>query len=361
MIENYRSDSAITDLANQFSTLLPNRMKQTPIHSVSHDTGSVSLHIHQPESIILQTTQSLHPEGTTAILTLTNEQALQAAYQLNCQGLHSRLIQSMRGFAFSNLLIVRYFLQCLAADTGSIISNKLWEQAKQWTIDTFQDSSCIDVLKQFFADFEATHRTYYRSDLAEYLAESKIEDFTASDDNTVFVSTIHKAKGREFDTVHLLLSDTDDFDSDRLRTLYVGITRAKHNLVIHTNCTLFNTFVKPIIHPPADHYTPRISLPLYHRDVFLNYFKDKQDLILSVRDGSPLRYFNGYLLTPQGNYVACLSNAMRQHIAKLQENGYSVTEAEATFTIAWKPQEEPNTYAIILPTLILDKESPLTQ
>ena len=355
MIANYRSDSSITQLSNQFATLLPDRMKQTPIQSVATTEGNVALHRYSPTSIIPQAIATIQPQGTTAVLTLTNEQALLAAHQLRSRGLHPRLIQSMRGFSFSNLLIVRHFLLGLSADMGSTIPKTLWNQAKQHTLDTFRDSSCLDILLHFCDDFEATHRTLYRSDLMEYLAESNIEDFIATDDTTVFVSTIHKAKGREFDTVHLLITDLDNIAPDRLRTLYVGITRAKHNLIIHTDSTLFDSFVTPIIHSPATGQTARISIPFGLKDVYLDYFKDKQDLILPIRDGSPLRYSNGYFITPQGTYVATLSNAMRDRIAQLQSKGYHAVEAEATFIVLWKSSSEQQEYAIILPTLHLDR------
>ena len=212
-------------------------------------------------------------------------------------------------------------------------------------------------MRHFLADFEATHRTLYRSDLAEYLAESQIEDFIATDSSTVHVSTIHKAKGREFDTVHLLITNSADADPDRLRTLYVGLTRAKHHLVIHTDTDLFSPYLTPTVHPPADHYTPRLSIALGHKDVYLDYFKDKQDLIAALPDGSPLQYSDGYLVTTQGQYVARLSTAMRQRVAQLLAKGYRVTHAEATFTLLWKAQPEQRQYIIILPTLFLDKEA----
>ena len=374
MTDNYRSDPSITHLSNQFATLLPDRMKQTPIQSVSSDQGEVALHLYPTASIIPQSVSTLQPQGTTAVLTLTNEQALLAAHQLRSRGLHPRIIQSMHNFAFKDLLIVRHFLQCLAADTDSSIPRALWEQAKHNTLDTFRGSSCLDIMRQFFADFETTHRTLYRSDLIEYIAESSIEDFIATDADTVFVSTIHKAKGREFDTVHLLIADTSDTSPDRLRTLYVGITRAKHRLTIHSDNTLFNSFLTSTVHSDTIDYTPRLSISLTHKDVYLDYFKDKQDLILPIRDGSLLRYSNGYLVTPQGAYVVTLSKAMTDRITQLQAKGYLVSEAEATFIVVWKPQEEnktyltldrettpsqaPKEYAIILPTLFLDRSTP---
>ena len=45
---------------------------------------------------------------------------------------------------------------------------------------------------------------------------------------------------------------------------------------------------------------------------------------------------------------------MRDRIAQFQAKGYHVTDAEATFIVVWHPQDDPQEYAIILPTVILD-------
>ncbi|GHB40002.1 ATP-binding domain-containing protein [Mongoliitalea lutea] len=49
----------------------------------------------------------------------------------------------------------------------------------------------------------------------------------------VLVSTIHKAKGKEFDEVFLMLSNATCVDNSERRLLYVGMTRAKSRLSTH--------------------------------------------------------------------------------------------------------------------------------
>ena len=51
----------------------------------------------------------------------------------------------------------------------------------------------------------------------------------------VVVSTIHKVKGREFDDVYMLIADSPYKDEQLFRQLYVGMTRARNRLFIHTN------------------------------------------------------------------------------------------------------------------------------
>ena len=56
----------------------------------------------------------------------------------------------------------------------------------------------------------------------------------------IVVSTIHQAKGREFDNIVLVLGKAQSLKDDVVRTLYVAITRAKKNLYIHDNGKTFD-------------------------------------------------------------------------------------------------------------------------
>ena len=64
------------------------------------------------------------------------------------------------------------------------------------------------------------------------LSERRVDEALISEsDADVVISTIHKAKGREFDTV--LLNQKGDIDnSDSIKVYYVALTRAKKDLVV---------------------------------------------------------------------------------------------------------------------------------
>ncbi len=62
-----------------------------------------------------------------------------------------------------------------------------------------------------------------------------LEDFFNENGETIFVSTIHKAKGKEFDNVFLMLENFNPTTDEAKRQLYVAMTRAKQNLTIHLN------------------------------------------------------------------------------------------------------------------------------
>jgi ATP-dependent DNA helicase RecQ len=196
-------------------------------------------------------------------------------------------------------------------------------------------------MKHFFADFEATRQIYYRSDLREYIFESNIEDFIAADDKSVFVSTIHKAKGREFDTVYLMSTIPDGRDINDMRAYYVGLTRAKQNLFLVTN-------------PPVEYLS--ISIALNMHDVILNFFKGRKDIVLRLRSGDNLQYENGYLLNDQGINIIALSASGKDKLKAWTDKGYEVTSAKVSYTLAWKPQDSDIEYAVCLANVVISQK-----
>ena len=337
MTDNYRSDAAVVEYANRFVQQIPNRMKNKPIVAVSEKQGEVRV---SNDKVL-----SFNPKitGTTAFLTVTNEQTQQLAYMLRQQGKHVRLIQNTDGFRFINLAEVRYFLKQIGHNEDGTISQEQWHTAKERTIAAYETSTCLDIMRRFFADFETTHKTFYRSDLREFALESNIEDFISTEKNTAFVSTIHKAKGREFDTVYLLLGGIRQMDTDMLRAIYVGITRARHNLYIFNDTSFLD----------KQH---DIALSLTMRDVWLDYFRDKKEKVLGMRSGDCLIYKNGYLLNKDGTYLASLSIVMREKMKQLEQLGYAVTEANVSYVLAWRPQEETEEVAVLLANIVLQNK-----
>ena len=338
MTDNYRSSKAVVDCANRFVQRIPARMKRTSIHSATGEDGKV---------ITLKSflDAEIKVQGRTAILTRTNEETMQVAYELEQRGLHVTVAQSMGGFRFGNLAEVRYFIKQLGKDEITI-SIESWQEAKRRTLETYASSTCLGVMKHFFADFEATRQVYYRSDLREYIFESNIEDFIAADDKSVFVSTIHKAKGREFDTVYLLSLVPDGRDVDDMRAYYVGLTRAKQTLFLVTN-------------PPVQYSS--ISIVLNMRDVWLDFFKGRKDIVLRLRSGDNLQYNDGYLLNEQGTNIVALSTSGKDKLRVWTDKGYEVTSAKVNYTLAWRPKESETEYAVCLANIILSKVDQLRE
>ena len=336
MTDNYRSSKAVVDCANRFVKRIPGRMKQTSIHSATGEEGRV-------RTLKSLFEAEINVQGSTAILTRTNEETMQVAYELEQRGLHATVAQSMGGFRFGNLAEVRYFLKQLkqlGKNDDISITKEMWQAAKQRTLDTYATSTCLSNMQHFFTDFEITHKTYYRSDLREFIFESDIEDFIVSDDKSVFVSTIHKAKGREFDNVYLLSSIPDVRDVEDMRAYYVGLTRAKRNLFLVTN-------------PPIGYSL--ISIALNMHDVILNFFNGRKEIVLLLRSGDSLQYNEGFLLNGQGINVAALSASGKEKLKAWTNKGYKVTGAKVSYTLAWRPENYETEYAVCLANIVLSK------
>ena len=193
--------------------------------------------------------------------------------------------------------------------------------------------------------------------------ESKFEDFYDDQDREViYVSTIHKSKGREFDSVYMMpKNSTGKTDAER-RALYVGMTRAKTNLYIHTNTTLFDKYLEDGVEhvtDGAEYGEPtEIMLQTTHKDVVLDFFKNKREIISNLQSGTKLKMDDVYLtaeLNGRDVRVAKLSKAFVEILEKLKEKGYSPKSTEVRFVVVWKGEGDTEETPIILVDIYFEK------
>ncbi|MDE6548783.1 MAG: AAA family ATPase, partial [Muribaculaceae bacterium] len=234
MTENYRSTRHVVDFANVLANGIAGRMKTNLIVSMNHKDGAVFIRHHASNTMyqpLVDDLLSHRRYGSTCVLTQTNEEAVILVALLRKYGLNSRLVQNMDGFRFYNLAEVRMFLKQIdQAGHTPIISDEVWEKAKQKTFAMYANSSSLDYLQRCLSLFEQTNKAKYYTDFKEFIFESSIEDLCDLSGADVVVSTIHKAKGREFDDVFMLISQPKIIRNEELRRYYVGATRAKHRL-----------------------------------------------------------------------------------------------------------------------------------
>lgn len=389
MTENYRSSRHVVDFANHFLLNIDKRMKTTPIVSVREDEGWVGIIRHQSKYMYQPLVNNLLgnlDSGTSCILTQTNEEAVIVVGLLKKHGVNAKLIQSMDGIHFCNLSEMRYFLKYIDKRLASpLIPDELWEEARKATFSMYDGSRSLVYVRRCIDVFEKINRTRYFTDFKEFVFESSIEDFCEIADsgldtsasetvsgvmkNEITVSTIHKAKGREFDNVYMLVADGYIKDAHLMRRYYVGITRAKNRLYIHTNGDYFSVCrnlqnsmtADRIIYDSQQYSMPdEIVLQLSHKDVYLGFFKELKREVLSLRSGDCLRYDN-YIFynTITGKKVAKLSLGMQEKLSEWEKRGYKVNSAFVRFIVAWKPKdasEEEAEIAVLLPDLFLLKE-----
>jgi ATP-dependent DNA helicase RecQ len=240
LIENYRSKNNIVEFTNGFVRKIDHRLKETPIAAKQTDNGNIKLVRYQKGNLIspmVQDILSMELVGTTCVLTKTNDEALQITGLLLKNGMQAKLIQSNDGFSLQNLLEIRFLLdEVNMGDDIKIISDEVWANAKREMRNKFQQSSKLEVCNNLIKQFEDSNsKKKYKSDLEVFVRESKLEDFYNENGETIFVSTIHKAKGKEFDNVFIMLENINPATDEAKRQLYVAMTRAKRNLAIHLN------------------------------------------------------------------------------------------------------------------------------
>ena len=365
MTENYRSTQHVVAFANAFVRGIHNRMKQTPIQSMSKDEGTVVV-THHASHIMFQRVVSdllrLRNSGTMCVLTHTNEEAVILVALLRKHGLRSKLIQSMDGFRFWNMAEVRLFLKYIERDTHTpIVTDEVWNEAKRKTFQAYATSSSLPYLKRCIELFEKINKAKYLTDFKELVFESTTEDFCDTSDADVVVSTIHKSKGCEFDDVYMLVSQPQHVTDSEMRSYYVGMTRARKRLFIYTNSTLFDRLPADIHQVDQTPYVfpDEVMLQLSHKDVNLGFFKSRKKEILSLRSGEKLCFVNNLLYVPNNQQpVAQLSQKMQAELAQWALKGYLVSSATIRFVVAWKPKDAPKNekeHAVLLLDLELKK------
>ncbi len=367
LVENYRSKSNLVQFSNQFAARIPLRLKDTPIIPKQTDLGKIKLVRYHSNHLLTPLVEDMlreGPTGTTCVLTKTNEEALQITGLLVKNSLQAKLIQSNDGFNLYNLWEVRFFLSSLGLTEGVFtISPEAWTGAKGKLKEKFARSLnyevCLSLLKEFEA---ACPDTKYTSDLEMFIRESKLEDFLGGDRETIFVSTIHKAKGREFDNVYLLLEHFSLETEEAVRQLYVGMTRAKRNLMIHCNDSYLDGISAEgleRLEDEEDYLPPRLlALQLTFRDVWLDFFLYPQhwQRIGLLNSGDELVFDGEGCRNPAGQLVLKFSQRFKDQLESVWQKGYVPGKARIRFIVYWQKEGTEREVRIVLPELYLEKK-----
>ncbi|KAA3437671.1 RecQ family ATP-dependent DNA helicase [Rufibacter hautae] len=372
---NYRACYNLVEFSNQFLRLFKSdRLKAgLPLVAQNQTYGSICLIRYLPASDLIhplvQDVMKQRLSGTTAVLTHTNEEALLVQNLLLQNDVPSRLIMAQDGFSLRQLLEIKcfswYIHDKISSDLG-YIAKEDWYKSKNRIAKEFANSVnltlAIDVITEFERNFGG--RTFW-SDWLVFLQEARTEDFVFPEQNTVLVSTMHKAKGKEFDHVFIMLRNFPLHDEACKRVIYVAITRAKKNLYIHTDQPYFDNIFVPELSKVADHTiypSPSdLQLELGMKDVWLSFFKRPTSIsaIKPLRSGNelriPLDYSVGLMSLAEvlytGEQVVAYSVKFKERIEKLRQQGYKLHKAVIAHIVVWYCEDERKEYRIVLPRL----------
>ncbi|WP_345231970.1 ATP-binding domain-containing protein [Olivibacter ginsenosidimutans] len=245
-------------------------------------------------------------------------------------------------------------------DDSFIISDDVWGNAKRNLIDRFKLSSKFDICNNLIKDFEAINTKWkYKSDFEVFIRESKLEDFISANGETIFVSTIHKAKGKEFDHVFLLLENFDAREDEKKRLLYVAMTRAKQNLTIHLNGNYLDKLKTEKLERVENNNTFQppsgLALHLSHKDLNLGYFEYVQKRVDTLTSGDSITVSDEGCKNEKGEFVLKFSKKFLERLGKIQESGFELKEAKVNFIVHWIDNDKKIEVKIVLPELHFEK------
>lgn len=370
---NYRARRNLLEFTNRYLTnqITSARIKKN-VALVAHQqsNGKIDIVYHHQDNLILPLLEHIkHTElnGTTCVLTHTNEEAILVTTLLKQEGLPAQLIVHKEGFALHNLLEVRHFTyKVLTAiqDGSGLITEDTWQQTKTNVAASFVQSSNLDLLNRIVDHFEQVNPKKFKSKWLSYLRECRIEDFYFPEQEVILVSTMHKAKGKEFDNVFLLLNKYPQNTEEKKRVLYVAMTRAKENLYIHTNSILFSHVgIKSVDfrEDQKDWPSPGILiLQCGMKDVNLGYFK-KQNVIGNVKylqSGQELIPHPGeYTLfqTSNGSPILKLSQAFSSKLRGYLNRQFQIENVHARYIVVWMDKETGEEVRVVLPEIRMSR------
>ncbi|TMI72597.1 MAG: RecQ family ATP-dependent DNA helicase [Bacteroidetes bacterium] len=366
LTENYRSKANIVDFVNQWAETIEKRLKTQPGFAHQADNGHISITQYTGNNLVVPLSTAIQRAeliGSTCILTKTNEEAMLLTGLMLKSSLPAKLIQSNDGFNLYNLYELRYFSDLLLKNEDSpVISIEEWGGAIRQLATHARQSNKLELALNVIKEFESVNeKRKYKSDWKAFLTESKVEDFGSISNEIIYVSTIHKAKGKEFDNLYLLLNQFRPNTDEQRRQVYVAITRAKANLHIHYN----ETFLRAVtagnltyqknndLYPEPEH----LAYSLSHQDINLGYFEYVQQRMNGLRSGTALTILNDGLGNSDGQLVVKYSRNFQGLLQNYLSKGYELKEAKVNFVVYWKDQKENKESKIILPEIYLKRAS----
>jgi ATP-dependent DNA helicase RecQ len=368
LVENYRSKNNLVQFTNKYVEQIHHRFKTMPIVSINKDNGDLRIVNYNHSSLIVPFVNdilSTDLSGTTGVLTTTNSEALQITGLLLKYRIPAKLIQSNDGFSLFNLLEIRTFIEDLGFDqTTPIISTENWNNAKKKFTVRHKNSSNYDLCKNLLINFQETNpKIKYRSDFEVFIKESKLEDFIAQNGETILVSTIHKAKGKEFDNVFLMLTNFNASSDNAKRQLYVAMTRAKQNLTIHYNGNYLNNMkvdgLQQIKNTSDPNPPKHLVYELTHKDINLGYFNFIQGRLHSLTCGESLKANEIGLVNSSEEQIIKFSKTFQGVRASLENQGFQLIESKIRFILFWdymnEDKGEHREIKIVLPELYFEK------
>lgn len=366
LLNNYRSKKNIIEFLNKFNEIIPNRLKITPLISHSKEDGRISLVTYNSNnSYLINILKHIINSDSTniAILARNNDEVLTLYSMLIEHNIKAKYITETDGFSLGNLIELSDFLYYWK-DTENFNSAKI-QFDKQYKLSKhyYLVDMVINRFEEEYEDEIINSQKHFISIFEQYLKEIKFDEFEYTKSKVV-VSTMHKAKGKEWDDVYICVQDNfikNDYDK---RLLYVAISRAKNNLYIHTKDNIFNFLTNyctdNYFYNTIDNQPNRIIFMMTLGDIVLS---DKYSVI-GIKNTKPNageiavirnNQYNKLCIFKNNQQICKLSNIdfskqdrLSTKIDQKEKNGYILeNNIDIEYIVEWKDKEDNIFYQVL--------------
>lgn len=382
LVKNYRSRKGIITFNNELLKKVSSRFKtEELVPAQLTEKAIIRLNQFKEEELVQPFVDALvkdHLKGTKAVLVRTNIEALIVHALLKEKGIKAKLIAGFDGFTLSTLLEIRFFSERLkqGADKSGLISEQLWEEAVQQFRAEFVSNPHFEVCLALFRKFQETHpENKLLVEWWDFAREMKMEDLIEPEKESLIISTMHKAKGKEFDHVWILSQNRDYALDKQLRLLYVACSRAKESLHIFTNEPFFDTIAcdedQRFRLQTGTMTIKNYEVILSVRNVYLGSqkypktiphieaLKTNEELKPSTvhfkeRDGIGLGNLNSQ------NVLFFSRDFIENVLNRFQQNGFELVSGKVEYIVFWYDKETDREYKVIVPRVRFQKKLSIT-
>jgi ATP-dependent DNA helicase RecQ len=370
---NFRSKANIVDFTNQFISPMTERLKSSmEMRPFTTENGLIKINYfgnlsdssNRLITPLVRDIVAFGPKESTAVLTATNEEAMLVHTLLKEKNIPAKLVMTNTGFDLKNIIEVKTFSSYIFQENHEqigLITDEVWEKAKLQIQELFKNSINLPQAMLIIETFEFTNPKKFQSEFRNYLNELRIEDLYHPDKNYILVSTMHKAKGKEFENVFLLLEHFKINRPEKQRVLYVAMTRAKTNLLIYTNQQYLNHLKTENLIKNTDNtqYDPPTLLfkQTALDDINLGNYKKyyNSDRLKKLFAGDPLFVKDWLILDKNRAPLLSFSKKFNGEINRIFSLGYKIKEISIGFIVVWFDSESSGEYRTALPKIIFEK------
>jgi len=266
MVTNYRSTPAIIEIARRLISHNKDRMDCPDIQSARSDSQSIQpvLLVTTPDRARLFKTVLLHAQklqnmnknsnshNSVCILCRTHKEmdgllvmARQMGIKINClrQNIYTKIpLPKIREFH----ILLNTLDECRGQRISGNSLKKLIEELIEesgFKSDNFWLTQFRAILKNYLIEIGEGNYSIYN--FIQFVYDSAREPVRFENQKGIFMSTMHTAKGLEFDTV-LVAGTPQNCTEEERRLYYVAITRAKNQLICFESMDSPNPFFKEI-------------------------------------------------------------------------------------------------------------------